>query len=236
LSRRKSRDCDPRGRSNSWPQPVSYGQDSQTLLIDNATMKLLTVNCRASSGVAPKPTRLRSVSYGAVASPFIPAPSCRVSWRRRIKTAKKPFSRLGFQLFYRFWDCMILSFGLPTWQLFLSHVEMPSLGRIYACSKSHTTSTIRIHQPPINPPRCLVTPQNNAQLTAGSLSLLRKIRLKRKRNPMKIRYSSPCPTNHMKRRTSACTYRFHHKKGRPVSYPRQTEKPVARIRFHIYYT
>jgi hypothetical protein len=26
---------------------------------------------------------------------------------------------------------------------------MPSLGRIYACSKSHTASTIRIHQPPI---------------------------------------------------------------------------------------
>jgi AbrB family looped-hinge helix DNA binding protein len=47
-------------------------------------MKLPAVNCRISSGIAPKPTRLRSMSYGAVASPFIPAASCRVFWRRRI--------------------------------------------------------------------------------------------------------------------------------------------------------
>ena len=32
-------------------------------------MKLPAVNCRVSSGIAPKPTRLRSMSYGAVASP-----------------------------------------------------------------------------------------------------------------------------------------------------------------------
>jgi len=32
-------------------------------------MKLPAVNCRVSSGIAPKPTRLRSISYGAVASP-----------------------------------------------------------------------------------------------------------------------------------------------------------------------
>ncbi|HUT70986.1 MAG TPA: hypothetical protein VMW89_09940 [Desulfatiglandales bacterium] len=48
-------------------------------------MKLPAVNCTVSSGIAPKPTRLRSMSYGAVASPFIPAASCRVFWRRRIK-------------------------------------------------------------------------------------------------------------------------------------------------------
>jgi len=35
-------------------------------------MKLPAVNCRVSSGIALKPTRLRSMSYGAVASPFIP--------------------------------------------------------------------------------------------------------------------------------------------------------------------
>jgi len=49
------------------------------------SMKLPAVNCRVSSGIAPKPTRLRSMSYGAVASPFIPAASYRVFWRRRIK-------------------------------------------------------------------------------------------------------------------------------------------------------
>ena len=38
----------------------------------NVRMKLPSVNCRVSSGIAPKPTRLRSTSYGAVASPFIP--------------------------------------------------------------------------------------------------------------------------------------------------------------------
>jgi len=32
-------------------------------------MKLPAVNCRVSSGIAPKPTHLRSMSYGAVASP-----------------------------------------------------------------------------------------------------------------------------------------------------------------------
>jgi hypothetical protein len=48
------------------------------------TMKLPAVNCRVSSGIAPKPTRLRFMSYGAVASPFIPAASGRVFWRRRI--------------------------------------------------------------------------------------------------------------------------------------------------------
>ena len=63
--------------------------------------------------------------------------------------AHTSFSCLRSYLFYRSWDCVILSFGLPTWQLFLSHVEIPSLGRIYACSKSHTAITIRIHQPPI---------------------------------------------------------------------------------------
>jgi hypothetical protein len=36
-------------------------------------MKLPAVNCSVSSEIAPKPTRLRSGSYGAVASPFIPA-------------------------------------------------------------------------------------------------------------------------------------------------------------------
>jgi hypothetical protein len=66
-----------------------------------------------------------------------------------LKAAHASFGRLRSQLFCRSWDCVILSFGLPTWQLFLSHVEIPSLGRIYACSKSHTASTIRIHQPPI---------------------------------------------------------------------------------------
>ena len=65
------------------------------------------------------------------------------------RSAVDNFSRLRSHLFYRSWDCVILSFGLPTWQLFLSHVEIPSLGRIYACSKSHTASTIKIHQPPI---------------------------------------------------------------------------------------
>jgi CBS domain-containing protein len=49
-------------------------------------MKLPAVNCRVSSGIAPKPTRLRSMSYGAVASPFIPAASCRLFWRRRINS------------------------------------------------------------------------------------------------------------------------------------------------------
>ena len=48
-------------------------------------MKLPAVNCRVTSGIAPKPIRFRSTSYGAVASPFIPAASCRVFWRRRIK-------------------------------------------------------------------------------------------------------------------------------------------------------
>ena len=47
---------------------------------------------------------------------------------------------------------MILSLGLPTWQLFLSHVDMPSLGKIYACSKSHTAIIMRIHQPPMQSP------------------------------------------------------------------------------------
>jgi len=32
-------------------------------------MKLPAVNCRVSSGIAPKPTRLRSMSYGAFAPP-----------------------------------------------------------------------------------------------------------------------------------------------------------------------
>jgi len=73
------------------------------------TMKLPAVNCRVSSGIAPKPTRLRSMSYGAVASPFIPAApiwrdlrhdsggqvrcastSCRVFWRRRIMASDNP--------------------------------------------------------------------------------------------------------------------------------------------------
>ena len=36
-------------------------------------MKLPAANCRVSSGIAPKLTRLRSMSYGAVASPSIPA-------------------------------------------------------------------------------------------------------------------------------------------------------------------
>jgi hypothetical protein len=59
------------------------------------TMKLHAVNCRVSSGIAPKPTRLRFMSYGAVASPslssrslwrrlIIPAASGKVFWRRRI--------------------------------------------------------------------------------------------------------------------------------------------------------
>jgi hypothetical protein len=69
--------------------------------------------------------------------------------KAKIKAAKKPFSRLISQLSYCFWDSVILSLGLPTWQLFLSHVDMPSLGNIYACSKSHTATSIRIHQPPI---------------------------------------------------------------------------------------
>jgi hypothetical protein len=37
------------------------------------------------NGIASKPTRLRSSSYGAVTSPFIPVASYRVFWRRRIK-------------------------------------------------------------------------------------------------------------------------------------------------------
>jgi len=44
-------------------------------------MKLPAVNCRVSSGIAPKPTRLRSMSYGAVASPSL---SSRSPWRRLI--------------------------------------------------------------------------------------------------------------------------------------------------------
>jgi len=31
--------------------------------------RLRCANCRVSSAIAPKPTRLRSISYGAVASP-----------------------------------------------------------------------------------------------------------------------------------------------------------------------
>ena len=91
------------GRSNAWPYTVSWGQDSQILLIEKAI----------------------------------------------IKAAKKPSSRPTSQLSSWFWDSVILFLGLPTWQLFLSHVDMPSFGKIYACSKSHTASTIKIHQPPI---------------------------------------------------------------------------------------
>jgi len=161
-----------------------------------------------------------------------------------MKAAITSFSRLEFHLFYRFWDCVILSLGLPTWQLFLSHVEMPSLGRIYACSKSHTASTIRIHQPPIpssslfgyaSEERSCSPQKQHAQLTAASISLLRKTRLK-KRNPMKTRYLNPYQMSRMKRRTSACTYRFHRKKGRSVLYPRQRQRLAAQIYFRIYYT
>ena len=74
---------------------VAPSTQNQAIQSMRSSMKLPAVNCMVSSGIGPKPTRLRSMSYGAVASPFIPAApicrdlrcaptSCRVFWRRRI--------------------------------------------------------------------------------------------------------------------------------------------------------
>jgi hypothetical protein len=54
-------------------------------------MKLPAINCRVSSEIAPKPTRLRSISYGAVASPSLLSGSL---WCRLIISAALHFDKL----------------------------------------------------------------------------------------------------------------------------------------------
>ena len=53
---------------------------------------------------------------------------------------------------------------LSTWQLFLSHVEIPNLGRMYACRTTHPTMIKTKTQILIPPPFFWVSLCSNAQL------------------------------------------------------------------------
>jgi len=139
---------------------------------------------------------------------------------------------------------VISCFVSPNWQLFLSHVEMPNLGRIYACKTTHPTM-IKIKTQILMPPplffvslcsKSQLLPIRFVQRTAA------KIKLKKNRHVTRMMRKPHCwpgqgPVRKQLMRMWITVFRFpyYRMKGRVLYLPHCSESRGIQRCSRIFY-